>query len=167
MRTLILLLGVGLMLLVSLHAAPNGARVVDERVMLADIDKFLSNPTGASAELRKALLAHAESHSDANIVIDEHVAFWIGDESPYAAADVMLLAYVAGSLRAQLETQIWRDDPYEGSMQVARVYRALKAKDPKLTHAGLDQLAKDHAEGKLAARIAKIESVRAKPSDKK
>ncbi len=167
MRTLVTLLGLAMLLLLSLHAAPSEARAVDERAMLADIDLFLGDPVGASADLRKAVLAHAEEHSDANVVIDQGVAFWFGDEQPYAAADIVLLGYIAGSFRSQLETHVWRDDPYSGLLQVARVYRALRKKDAKFVHARLDELAKDHEEGKLAARAAKVESARAKPADAK
>jgi hypothetical protein len=167
MRTLVTLLGLAMLVLLTLHAAPSEARVVDERAMLADIDTFLTDPLGASAELRKAVLAHAETHAEATIAIDEGVAFWFADEKPYAAADIVLLGYIAGSLRTQLETQVWRDDPHSGLLQVARVYRALRTKDAKFVHAGLDQLAKDHADGRLAARAAKLESARAKPADAK
>ena len=122
----------------------------------------MSETLGPIAMTEGAIVEFAESSEDVSIVFDPAVAVWMNGESEYAGAPLVLCAYIAGSLRAQHETHIWRDDPYSGLQQVVRVYARLKAKDAKLALPVLDALAKDYAQGKLAARVAEIETARAK-----
>ncbi len=80
---------------------------------------------------------------------------WMDGEKEVANRQVFLAAFLAGSIRSQLDSGVKGNDAYAGMLQVFRVYRHLKAQKPDYQAAGIDKLLAIHRMGELAAHLAK------------
>ena len=137
-------------------------RVDDEAKVRKALATFFDDPMETDGKVRKVFLDFAEKDENVEIKIGSDVMVWMEGGKDYGGAPAVMCAYVAGSLRSQLETRVWRDDPYSGLVQVVRMYSLLKADNKSLVNEKLDELAKLHADGKLAERVAEIEAAREK-----
>jgi hypothetical protein len=117
--------------------------------------------------VRHRIVDFATKDEHVKVVLDEHRSPWLSEDKEYVGASLVRCAYIAASVRTQLETRVRRDDPYSVLLQVARVYRAMKKADRKFALDSLDQRARDHESSELAARAAEIEVARAKQTDSK
>jgi len=78
---------------------------------------------------------------------------------PYVKEDddvcgpVLLAAYLAGNMKAQLETGLPGDQSYEGVLFSLHMYQVLRRERPGYRSPGLDQLAELESRGELRAYL--------------
>ena len=71
---------------------------------------------------------------------------------------MLLGAFIAGNVLAQLDSGVKRNDSYSGMIQVFRVYRHLKAEEPAYNVPEIEDLLALHRRGELAPHLAKLEA---------
>jgi hypothetical protein len=158
-----MLLGSAVLISMSFQPVASAPTRLDEEAKARKaLQEFLDDPMEADGKLRKVFLDFAEKSDDVTIVVSTDVMPWTEGGESYSGDPALLCAYIAGSLRSQLETRVARDDPYSGLVQVVRMYSLLKATNKSLANEKLDELVKLHADGLLSERVAEIESARAK-----
>lgn len=126
----------------------------DEAAIRKHIEHFLSDPfTDTSETEMDAIAVFANQSKDIEVDISTKVCFWTLSDMDGKAKEILLAAFLAGNVRSQLDTATKQDDSYSGMVQVLRVYRALKQRDPKYKDAGLDKFAGLQAKGELNQHI--------------
>jgi hypothetical protein len=108
------------------------------------------SPEGAAAAM--AITAFANASEDVVVTLSEAALPWMKQpDTPHA--ELLLAAYIGGNVLGQLDAGVTGNDPWSGVLQVFRVYRALKAADPKARVASIESLQDEARRGKLAARL--------------
>ena len=116
---------------------------------------FRQNPTGAQADMARALIVRfADASPDVVIAMKPKVLPWLEDAKvPKETANVLLAAFVAGDTRAQLDRGKAKDDPVAGTEQVIATYRQLQKAQPSLKVSGVEGFIELQKQGKLAQHL--------------
>jgi len=157
-RALLLLLGV--LLLANVEAAPADGAVSREAALKA-IDVFQKDPSSAEGfAAASTIMGFAEKSSTVRIALSKAVIPWIkGQDAPDADTRNMLMsAYVAGDLAAQLKSGKAEDDVYAGWKQVLATYAQLHAINPTVKLPEIDALKDKEAAGTLKAYATGVQA---------
>jgi hypothetical protein len=138
---LVVVAAVSLLLPPTLLAQDDTAAPKDSIIAL--IDRFLSAPR-SNADLWSAIVDSARARSDVVVELTPHVVPWVctarrRSAEGQALASLLVGAYVAGNMRAQLVSGLKKDEPQAGVDAVVRVYRAVRGRvldfvDPTAEH---------------------------------
>ncbi len=120
-------------------------------------DKDPLSERGRSAQL--VILEFADKNPDVLVNISERAMPWMNDEAvPEVARVTLTCAYVAGSVRSQLERKVNANDALAGWKQLFRTYDIMRKRSVSLRVAGVEELIADEKEGKLKARALEVDS---------
>ena len=111
---------------------PKPAPVTREAVQKA-IATFRAEPTTDEGRTAGALIVRfVEESSEVTVVISRRNMPWYSGQSSSKYDPLLMTAYSAGSVRAQLESGVMKDDPRAGNKQVIETYKQLKTADANL-----------------------------------
>ena len=157
-RALVLLLGV--FLLTRAEAAPPDGPISREKALQA-IETFQKTPASSEGmTAASTLMSFAEKSTAVRIALSKTVVPWVkSQEAPDADTRTMLMsAYVAGDLAAQLKSGRPEDDVYAGWKQVLATYAQLHAINPTVKIAEIDALKDKETAGTLKAYAAEVQA---------
>ena len=145
-----------LVLALALLPAPSAPpdELADVRRALATFSERPLSEAGADA--LALVVAFAEASDAVSITVSEGLAPWVADPHAAAHSDLLLGAYVAGSVRSQLDSGVKRHDPWCGLLQVFAVYRELQAAQPEFESPPIESLLNRHRRGMLAAHLEQV-----------
>jgi hypothetical protein len=104
------------------------------------------------------VLEFAVNSKEVSVTISSTYASKIGGDKETKYSGVLMGAYMAGNVLAQLDSGVNGNDAYSGEIQVFRVYRYLKTLDPSYKVPEIEEMLAVHAKGGLAAYLAKKEA---------
>ena len=124
------------------------AEQAEAKIRLA-IESFLKQPQkGADA---RAIVNFVGESPRVMVVYRESLLS--ADGSTRDLDQLMLAAFAAGNVRAQLDSGTKKDMPVEGVRALLTAYSKLKAQDPELKIAKFEEYAKHEAKGTLEAHV--------------
>ena len=91
-------------------------------------------------EHQRIIMAYALESSDVQMSIGPKECPWVTEKPESDWQSVLLAAYIAGNVEAQLKAGKPGDQPGAGLTQVSEVYAKIRAKDPKYRSPGLEKL---------------------------
>ena len=117
---------------------------VTKEVALKAITLFREQPhTEAGRGAAALILRFAEESPDVKVTLEHSQMEWFGPKEDLKNYSILLVAYVAGSLRSQLDSGKKEHDGPASAKQVVETYKKLKQIDPKL---GIEPIEKMLAE---------------------
>jgi len=118
--------------------------------MMALIDRFLAEPNMKGARPIMAFMANSPK---VMVVIDQRLG--AGDDASLDgdAKALLLAGFVAGNVRAQLESGVKENAPVDGVRGMLRVYAALKSKNEGLRSTAVETFAEKASTGALEAHV--------------
>jgi hypothetical protein len=122
---------------------------------------LVEDPSNKSArDWSRLVLLYTMQTPNAAVVLGSEEMRWadMGKENPNSL--LLLAAYAAGNIQAQLNSGVKRNDRYSGLLTLFRVYRTLQEKDEKFKIAEVDDMLALHQEDKLVAHLQKLEEKR-------
>ncbi len=120
---------------------------------LAGIEAIERDPISERAIAAFPLVVKfAQESPEVSITISEKILPWIGTKD---YGPLLLGAYVAGNVKAQLERGAPEDRPYEGLKRVFAVYAAMKKRKPGLIIEGIEKQIDQDTKGELQAEVGK------------
>lgn len=130
-------------------------RPIDKDTVRMAITIFRRTPTNQQGNMvRPIILRYAQESPDVRIEVSPRVMPWIGSAKGYDdAMPVLLTAYVAGSVQAQLDNRKSKDDPVAGTEQVIATYRQMQRTEPSLRIMAVEKLIDLKKQGKLAKHL--------------
>lgn len=144
MRMLSVVLLLILLLPASLRAASGS-----EMKSLAVLNLFLADPLeGSPAEVLKIV-----ENSPREVELSNKYLPWIATENRPQGHELLLAAFMAGNLKAQIEKNSPDPQPYAGVLAIIDVYRKIQAYKPGFEVASVDHFIALEKEGKLKAYI--------------
>ena len=155
MRTrIVALLVVSLISCVGAQAKP--ADSIDQDTVRKAITIFRRTPANQQGSMvRPIILRFAQESPDVEIVVSQKFLPWIGTGKVHEEAGAVLLtAYVAGNVQAQLDKKKTQDDPVAGTEQVIATYRQLQRSEPRLRITEVEKLIDLQRQGRLAKHLA-------------
>jgi hypothetical protein len=130
--------------------------------LLEATEKFANDPLFRNGNAAmKTIVRFVDSNEDYRIVFDAKLHSWITAEPQSKYAEQLMLAFIAGNLRAQLETGVTTDDTYSGLVFMFRVYKNIKMLDKELTNNIIEKQIEAYRSGNLSEYIKKF----ARPSE--
>jgi hypothetical protein len=105
------------------------ANVKSDTVLKA-IAMFESDPGGTNASEAMAIIAnYAEASTNVSVTINTGYLPWLSQKPEIKNGKVLLVGFVAGNVKAQLEQRIKQDQPAEGLLLMCKVYTTLRKKN--------------------------------------
>ncbi len=128
---------------------------IDKDTVRMAITIFRRTPTNQQGNMvRPIILRYAQESPDVRIEVSSRVMPWFGNSKEYDdAMPVLLTAYVAGDVEAQLIKRKPLDDPLAGTEQVIATYRQMQRTEPHLRIMELEKLIDLKKRGKLAKHL--------------
>ena len=128
---------------------------IDKDTVSMAITIFRRTPTNQQGTMvRPIILRYAQESPDVNIVVSSKAMPWIIDSKGHDEAGALLLtAYVAGDVQAQLDKRKPQDDPVAGTEQVIATYQQLRRSEPTLRIMEVEKLIDLKKHGKLAKHL--------------
>ena len=128
---------------------------IDKDTVRMAITIFRRTPTNQQGTMvRPIILRYAQESPDVNIVVSSKAMPWIIDSKGHDEAGALLLtAYVAGDVQAQLDKRKPQDDPVAGTEQVIATYQQLRRSEPTLRIMEVEKLIALKRHGKLAKHL--------------
>ena len=121
------------------------------------IATFCDRPLSTEGRIApKVILEFAEASDAVLITIGPDYVPWIRTDKRYDNSEPLLAAYVGGNVLAQLDSGVKGNDAYSGTIQVFRVYRHLRSKDPSFKVPEIEDQLELHRKGELAVHFAKV-----------
>ncbi|HUB67656.1 MAG TPA: hypothetical protein VL981_09245 [Candidatus Methylacidiphilales bacterium] len=146
-----------------LGTAGTGEAVADKTVsrdeVLKAIAVFQADPSSRrGADAAETIFTFAKTSNAVRVSLSHAVAPWMKKkDAPDADTRGMLLAaYVAGNLDAQLKSGKNSDDVYAGWLQVLATYAQLLAINPAAKISEVEELKNKEADGKLQAYAEEV-----------
>jgi len=142
--------------LLALSAAPAlRAAPVSRGEVLAAIAVLEHDVTSAAAPAAAEQVARFGRESDdVLLVIGPETLPWVRTDAPAAEVRVrslLMAAYFAGDIKAQLQQGEARDDPYHGWLDAIRAYGQIRRKQPELAIPEIEELIRKEHAGTLKA----------------
>jgi opacity protein-like surface antigen len=160
MKKLAAIFALGAMLAAHAAGADTDKAAVSRDQVLKAISDFQSDPSSRQgAAAGEMIINFARTSSAVHITLSHAVVPWMkkGDDVSDADTRNMLLqAYVAGNIGAQLKSGKAQDDVYEGWEQVLETYTELLAINPAAKISEVEDLKKKEAAGKLQSYAAEV-----------
>ncbi len=145
------LLAVIFLALLGLTAAR--AEPVTRREAVAAIKVLETDITGPDAEQAAETVMRFGKESDAVLlIIGEETMPWMQTDVPPAEGKVrwmLMAAYCAGDIKAQLEKRRAEDDPYRGWLAVIKAYEQIRKKQPRISIPEVEELMEKERAGVL------------------
>jgi len=132
--------------------------------VLAAIDRFLANP--GPGDDAQCINQFAQESPDCMVGISENVLPWTKLQPAPKYSGGLLTAFVAGNVKAQLESGKNADHPYAGLLAVFKVYDKLRERDKEFKIAEIDELIAKEKNGELKAWVEKAAKEAAAEHDK-
>jgi hypothetical protein len=169
MKTLNALLAVVLLLVFSANAfseEKSEAPTKDEA--LKAIKTFVEDPLSKDAEAAAAtIVKFTEKSPDVMVVLSEKVTPWLGDGELGKNGRILLTAYIAGNVKAQLDARKSANDSYAGILQVIETYAQLKKADKELNMPEVEKLVELKAKDKLKTFVEEALEAEKKEAEEK
>lgn len=122
----------------------------------ATFDREPASKAGRAAAA--TILQFTDQSPKVLVIISPYSTPWMGMKGVTTENQALLLAaFSAGNIRAQLQANEVRDHPYDGWMQVFRTYAKLKAAHPKLSVPPIEDLISKRDAGTLRAHEKEVE----------
>jgi hypothetical protein len=115
----------------SLRAADNfdWATVKPDAVLKA-IAAFESDPGGTNTAGAMVIIAnYAQASTNVSVTINEGYLPWFSKKPEIKNGQVLLMAFVAGNIRPQLEKRLKQDHPADGLLLMCKMYATLRKKN--------------------------------------
>jgi hypothetical protein len=139
------------------------ARAGDEKAKVTEKDfrrsaaLLLEDPLGkAAGDHAKLILVFVANSPNTTVMLGEEELKWLGKKEDKRGL-LLMSAYLAGNVAAQLNSGVDRNDRYSGLMYLFQVYRKARAADKEFRIAEVDKLLKMHAEERLVSHLAEVE----------
>ena len=118
---------------------------------------FRRDPLNAQGEMtRPIILTFAKDSPDVEVSVSEKRLAWVGNSSvPEETSQILLVAYVAGNVQAQLDSGKAKDEPVAAAEQVIATYGQLRRAKPDLRVREVEELIRLQKQGKLAEYFAR------------
>jgi hypothetical protein len=127
-------------------SSPAAEPPITEKDVREAIATLMARPlTPAGEAAAKKIAVFAVKSKDVVVVLGEEMP-WLKKKPKHGM--LLMSAYIAGSVRSQLDTGVMRHDPYSALLSVFRLYRVLRKEDPKYRVPEIEALLKLHEEGK-------------------
>ena len=143
----------------SAGAAAQGkpADSIDKNTVRKAITIFERTPSNQQGSMvRPIILRYAQESPDVEIEVSDKAMPWLENLKGHEEAGAVLLtAYVAGDVRAQLARRRAKDDPVAGTEQVIATYRQLQKTEPRLRIMEVEKLIDLQRQGRLAQHFGK------------
>jgi len=111
-----------------LGKADDARRAAARKEVLDAIKAFREDPLSKEGlAAGRTIIVFAEASDDVMVTIGLHTCPWLR-EKEYKHGTTLLVAYVAGNVRVQLQKAVARNHTYEGVLQVIETYGQLRAK---------------------------------------
>ena len=142
----------GLFIVTSLFAAaaqPAKPAVTKEAVQKA-IAIFRQEPTSERGFMAEAIIMRfADKSPDTEVRISREFVPWIAQKPYPKHINELVIAYMAGTIRSQLEHGRHKNDAVAGAEQVVETYQQIRKVDPGFHDAYAEKLTTLKANGKL------------------
>jgi hypothetical protein len=153
MRLYLAALALFLSLLVGAPAQSPKSPITKDNVRQA-IALFREDPTSERGRGAASIIVHfAEESADVEVVISPSVLPWLGSKPTPKYSDTLLAAYLAGTVRSQLESGVTKSDPVAGVEQVIETYLKLKKTEPNLRVPVVETFIQLKTQGKLKEHL--------------
>lgn len=131
-----------------LNAGGSKVREDLRKTVLKAIHAFRNDPH--AEENPGVILLYAVNSEAVEIGLGEKVIPWLtGTNEPTEADRILLAAFIAGNIEAQLQKQHPGDQPYPGALQVIQTYRQLQKDDEIPPIPAVENWIRLESEGKL------------------
>lgn len=135
----------------------NGFCVVSEAKVQKAIDVLLEKPfSPAGRDAGKVILEFVGTSPDYCVEINLGYLPWSGDRDLPRGSQMLLAAFVAGNLRAQIQKGSSQPDPYAGALAVIRVYRELSKQVPDFKIPKVEEFISMERRGVLRSYVASV-----------
>ncbi len=116
---------------------------------------FRRDPLNAQGEMtRPIIFMFAKESPDVEVSLIQNHLLWFDNKSlPDGSRQVLLAAYMAGTIQSQLDSGKTKHDPLAAAEQVIATYRQLQKADPRLKVREIEDLADLQKRGKLAEHL--------------
>jgi hypothetical protein len=120
------------------------------------ISAFLTDPLSqASQDAARQINQFCEESPDHEVVIDAKYMPWLGSSKPPEKSEILLVAFMAGNLKAQIEKKTSKPEPYAGALAVIDVYNKIRANTMGYRVSSIDQWISLEKQGRLETFIGK------------
>ena len=150
----------GVLLLALLGLAGARAEPVSRRGVVAAIGVLDRDITGPDALKAATVVTQFGKESDAVlIIVGPETMPWVQTDVPEGEAKVramLMAAYFAGDIKAQLEKRRAADDPYRGWLAVIKAYRQIRQKQPRISIPEVEELIEKEQAGTLKSEADEL-----------
>jgi hypothetical protein len=123
---------------------------VTKEVALKSIATFREDPESERAHVAAAIIVRfARESADVEVTAGKRYLPWMETQPIPKESSTLLAAYIAGSVRSQLESGKTKNDPLAGEEQVIETYRRLQQTKPDLHIDAVEKLIDLQKQGKL------------------
>ena len=121
-----------------------------EKSALNAISIFEKNPFSSEAEFAaKEIMIYAKHNLRSIIYIDEKVLPWIHEEEDYKYGSLLIVAFVAGSMKPQLIHGKIKDHSLDGVLAMIKLYKEILDLDPDAMDPTMEIFLKKRRNGNL------------------
>lgn len=115
---------------------------------------FRQEPVSERGKGAASLLIHfARESPDVEVTMSSSALPWLVTKRPSEYSSTLLVAYIAGSVRSQLDSGATKNDPVAGAEQVIETYHLLQKTDPTFKMEEVEKLIELKTSGKLKEHI--------------
>ena len=119
---------------------------------------FRAQPTTQFGRVAAAMIFRfAETSPDTEVVISTKFTPWTAHKPYPKHTDELAIAYLAGTIRSQLEHGTHKNDPVAGAEQIIETYQQLRKAEPSFRDAYCEKLIELKAKGKLKPYILSLD----------
>lgn len=124
--------------------------------VLEAIHQFDQNPRSQKAlEAMPKIMQYLVESPDVTVVLEDSVCPWMREKN-CPQRPLLLVAYVAGNIEAQIEKKECKDHPYAGACQVLRTYHQLRENSDIAEIEVLEEWNSMKADGKLESFLDRV-----------
>lgn len=131
-KTLFTVLGILLLNLTCAQAEGGESQIAKK------IEKFLSDPQ-KHKNLGADIILFAGKSENYTVVLNPKYMPWIKGKDMPEGSQILLAAFIAGNLQAQIQSKTNQDKPEAGRKAAFKAYRTIQAKDPDFYFAGMEK----------------------------
>ena len=123
--------------------AANDDPLLDRELVNKALTVYQQTPLSEEGQSAGAILfMFASKSKEVKIALREELVPWIRTADPDdPVSQQLLVAYIAGNVKSQLEQGKPIDDPYSSIQMVLKIYALIKTKDPDMSIPELEQFA--------------------------
>lgn len=127
---------------------------VSPAIALKAIGVLERDPFAPDIETAALLVAKfAEDNRSVEVHISENTLPWLVSDPDNRHAKLLLVAYIAGNIRSQIQNSRTRNDPYAGILFMLDTYTKLRQREPDFKVADLERLSALRAQGTLRRNL--------------